>query len=104
MTFPFIYVKDQTFLSVLGNLSTSFFISLLNMNSFKVSLHLLDFSLKCCWHIRLSLESPGLTTEAKRTFNKELPGGLMYDSQWLDDSCIVVWDVSHTLPPYSLSC
>lgn len=69
------------------------------MNSFKVSLHLLGFSLKCCWPIRLSLESPGLTTEAKRTFNKVLLGGLMCDSQWLEDSCIVFWDVSHTFGP-----
>ena len=43
----------------------------LNMSSFKISLHLLGFSLKCGWPVRLSLESPDLTTEAKKTLNKE---------------------------------
>lgn len=69
------------------------------MNSFKVLLHLLSFSLKYCWLIRLSLGSPGLTTEAKRTFNKELPGGLRCESQWLEENGIVFWDVSHTFAP-----
>jgi len=48
----------------------------LNMSSFKISLHLLGFSWKCGWPVRLSLESPDLTTEAKRTLNKEFPEGL----------------------------
>lgn len=96
-------LRKPTFLNILSAQKHLFygiiFMSPLNMNSFQISLHLLGFSLKCGWSISLSLESPGLTTEGKRTLNKVLPGGLMCDSQWLDDGCMVFWNVNHTLTP-----